>query len=101
MDELADLKHKLTDILCQIDLLGICDISTEYDLEARDIAERVVLKREKLSQFMLREVFEKWFGRDCCTEEEYAATYRVISKSLAEPGTNPRQLYQAIIEESE
>jgi len=48
-DEFANLVNMLTDILCEIDLLNICDVRSEYDIEAKDIAERMLLRKEELS----------------------------------------------------
>ena len=100
-DELASLVHKLTDILCEIDLLNICDVPDEYEPEARDIAERLLVQGEELSPRMLKEVFEKWFGGGCCSEEEYVAAYQVLTRSSAEDGIRARDLYRNLLDKSE
>ncbi len=99
--EFASLVRKLIDILCEIDLLDICDVPDEYEPEAREIAQRVLVQREEQSPLMLRQVFEKWFGKDCCSEEEYVAAYQVLTRSSAEEGIRARDLYRNLLERSE
>ena len=80
--EYKALVEKLTEILCEIDLMNICDIPDEYEPEAETIAERLLVGREELSTKMLREVFEKWFFKDCCSDEEHQQAFEKIRKSL-------------------
>lgn len=99
--ELANLVNKLTYVLCEIDLLDICDIPDEYEPEARDISERLLVREEKLSPEMLKDVFEKWFGKGCCSELEYAAAHEVIMRSLTDDGMSARETYRELLDKSE
>ena len=92
--------NRLTGILCEIDLLDICDLPDEYEPEARDIAERLLVRKEELSPLMLKEVFEKWFGAGCCSEEEYVAAFQVLTRSSAEDGIRARDLYRNLLDKS-
>lgn len=53
-DELADLWNTLTEMLGEIDLMNICNIPNEYDIEAQDLAKRIVLKKEVLFPMLLK-----------------------------------------------